>query len=267
MRLLFIADVVGRPGRKAVADYLGNPERASRHDVVVANGENAAGGKGLTRETARELFNEGVHVLTGGNHIWRQREFEEIADDPRVLRPANYPVEAEAPGHGWTVHTTMSGERLGVVSLMGRTFMNHHEDPFLWAERAVEALGAEGARSIVMDFHAEATSEKVAMFRLLDGRVSAVIGTHTHVQTADEQISEQGTAYLTDAGMTGPRESVLGVKSEIALRQLRSELPVRHELAGGPAHLSGVAIEIDDETGRARTIRRVLDPPYARERP
>lgn len=260
MRILFIADIVGQPGRRAAKKYLAAPPDAGGFDFVIANGENVAGGKGLTPPLARELFEAGVHVLTGGNHTWRNREVMGIIQDERIVRPANYPPCAETPGRGCSVLASPAGFEVAVVSLLGRTYMDHHDDPFARAEDLVESLRRR-TPLIVVDFHAEATSEKLAMFRILDGRVTAVIGTHTHVQTADEQVSPSGTAYITDAGMTGPHDSILGVRTDIALRQLRTELPVRHEIATGDPHLSGVIIEADPLTGRAQSIRRVFDPP------
>lgn len=258
MRILFIADIVGKPGRRAVSEYLS--ARAGEFDFIIANGENAAGGKGLTAAIAHKLFNLGVNVITGGNHIWRNRDIYAIIEDERVVRPANYPPEAGCPGSGLTVIDSSIGEPVAVMNLLGRTFMNHFEDPFACAEELLADLD-DRVHVILIDLHAETTSEKVAMFRLLDGRVSAVVGTHTHVQTADEQVSVDGTAYITDAGMTGPHDSVLGVETDIVLRQLRTQLPVRHELATGDVHLSGVVIDIDESTGRARSIERVFDPP------
>ena len=259
-RILFIADIVGKPGRAITRRFLAKRLETDSCDFVIANGENLAGGKGLTPATAREMFEAGVDVLTGGNHTWRNREVLGIIDDERLVRPANYPAAAQTPGRGATVLTSRAGFPVAVINLLGRTFLDHHEDPFAWAEDLAESLRRQSA-IVIVDFHAEATSEKRAMFHLLDGRVTAVIGTHTHVQTADEQISPQGTAYITDAGMTGPHDSVLGVKTEIALRQLRSEMPVRHEIASDDVHLSGVIIEADADTGRAISIERVFDPP------
>jgi len=256
MRILFIADVVGKPGRQIVRRFL-SERGAQDYDLVIANGENLADGKGLTPETAREMFAAGVHVLTGGNHIWRKKEVMSIIDDERIVRPANYSPAASAPGRGWTILPAANGHPVAVINLLGRTYMNHHDDPFACAEELVDRLRPQTPR-IIVDFHAEATSEKLAMARLLDGRVSAVIGTHTHVATADEQVSANGTASITDAGMTGPYDSVLGIKTALALRQLRSEMPVRHEIATGDVRLAGVDIELDTLSGRALSIRRVL---------
>lgn len=261
VRILFIGDVVGRPGRKATREYLEEATRAEPFDFVIANGENAAGGKGLTPSTAQALFQAGVHCLTGGNHIWKNRDVAGVIDDERVVRPANYPPGADTPGHGAAVLHSPAGFPVGVVNLLGRTYMDHHEDPFACAERLVARL-AEQTPILIVDMHAEATSEKLAMFRLLDGRVTAVIGTHTHVQTADEQVSPSGTAYLTDAGMTGAHDSILGVKSDIILRQLRTGLPVRHELSKDDLRLCGLIVEVDPLTGGARAVERVCHPPW-----
>ena len=257
MKILFIGDIMGKPGRRAVRKFM--DRKGGEYDLVIANGENVASGKGLTAETARELFDVGVHVLTGGNHIFRNRDVFRIIQDERIVRPANYPPGAETPGHGMTIIDTQAGCPVAVINLMGRVYMNHFEDPYACAERLIDQLEGQVALRIV-DFHAEATSEKLAMFRILDGRVTAVIGTHTHVQTADAQVSSLGTAYITDAGMTGPHDSILGIASEIAIRQLRTGLPVRHEVATGDVNLCGVEIEADMSSGQALSIRRIYQP-------
>ena len=259
MKILFIGDIMGNPGRAAVRKYLADG-RAAQFDFIIANGENVAGGKGLTPETAQDLFKCGVHALTGGNHTWRHREIAGIIEDERVLRPANYPPCAHPAGHGATVIHSPAGFPVGVVSLLGRTFMNHYEDPFACAESTIETLRRQ-TPLLFVDFHAEVTSEKLVMLHVLDGKATAVIGTHTHVQTADEHVTAAGTAYITDAGMTGPHDGIIGIKTEIAVRQLRALLPVHHEVATGDVHLSGVIIEADPLTGRAQSIQRVFDPP------
>jgi 2',3'-cyclic-nucleotide 2'-phosphodiesterase len=254
MNLLFIGDVVGRPGRRAVAQWLPALRRELEADFVVANGENSAGGFGITPQTFQELTAAGVDVVTGGNHIWHTREAPALLDgEPRLLRPGNYP--AGAPGRGAGVFPAR-GARVGVVNLEGRVFMEPLASPFEYAREEVERLRAD-TPVILVDMHAEATSEKAALAWHLDGRVSAVVGTHTHVQTADERILPGGTAFITDAGMTGPRDSVIGMSREIVLQRFLTLLPARFEVAGGPAQLNGVVIEVDAATGRASAIRRV----------
>lgn len=257
LQILFLGDVVGRPGRAAVHEYLRRIKSDQRYDLVVANGENAAGGAGLTAEVADELFNAGVAVLTTGNHVWAKREaLDLVATDPRVLRPLNYPPGT--PGQGFTLTRTASGALVGVMNALGRTFMAPLDCPFRGLESAVAEL-REKTPVIIVDFHAEATSEKAAMGWWLDGRVSAVIGTHTHVATADERILAGGTAYVTDAGMCGPRDSVIGVVVEHALRRFVQGLPARFEVAKGPVQINGIHLEVDPETGRATTIHRLRE--------
>jgi metallophosphoesterase (TIGR00282 family) len=254
MNLLFIGDVVGRPGRRAVAQWLPVLRRELEADFVVANGENSAGGFGITPQTFQELTAAGVDVVTGGNHIWHTREAPALLDgEPAILRPANYP--AGAPGRGAGVFQTR-GARVAVLNLEGRVFMEPLASPFECAREEVARLRAD-TRVILVDMHAEATSEKAALAWHLDGRVSAVVGTHTHVQTADERILPGGTAFITDAGMTGPRDSVIGMSREIVLQRFLTQLPARFDVAAGPAQLNGVLIEVDPATGRASAIRRV----------
>ncbi len=255
MRILFIGDIVGKPGRELVRRAL--PVLVERHqaDFVIANAENAAGGFGLTREIGEQLFDWGIDVLTSGNHIWDKREaLTYIEIEPRLLRPANYP--AGVPGRGSLLATAKTGERVGVTNVMGRVFMLNIDDPFTVAEREAAAL-ARHARPFFVDFHAEATSEKIAMGWHLDGKVSAVIGTHTHVQTADERILPKGTAYLTDVGMTGPHDSIIGVEIEAALGRFLTGLPARFETATGNPRLNAVVVETDARTGRALGIERI----------
>ena len=253
MKVLFIGDVTGKPGRRIVAARLGALRREHRIDVVIANGENAAGGMGLTADVAAELFAAGVDVLTGGNHVWKNRDAYELLDsDPRVLRPANYP--AGAPGRGAAVLRT-GGLEIGVLNLEGRVFMQTLDDPFrLGREQA--ALLRASVPTVVVDFHAEATSEKVAMGWYLDGRVSAVVGTHTHVQTADERVLPQGTAYISDVGMTGPRDGVIGMDRDVILERFLTQLPVRFQVASGAVQLNAVVITVAP-TGAAERIERV----------
>jgi len=255
VNILFVGDVVGEPGRRAIAAHVGVLRSEGKIDFCIANAENAAGGFGLTREVADELFGLGVDVLTGGNHIWDKKEILDFIDrEKRVLRPANYPPGV--PGARYGVYTTSSGNRVGVLSLMGRVFMPTTDCPFRCADELVPAIRAETS-TIIVDIHAEATSEKVAMGWYLAGRVSAVIGTHSHVPTADERVLPGGTAYLTDAGMTGPYDSVIGVEKEMAIKRFLTQTPRRFTTATGDPRLSGAIITIDDATGRARAIERV----------
>lgn len=258
LKILFLGDIMGKPGRLAVIKIL--PEFCHEHgiDFVIANGENLAGGKGVTRDVAGDLFEVNVDVLTGGNHIWQNREgIAYLNEDIRILRPANYPEHLNIPGRGFAVYSSYSGKRVGVMNLQGRIFMSPIDCPFQRAEQVVEILKKE-TQVILVDFHAEATSEKIAMGWHLDGKVSAVIGTHTHVQTADEQILPQGTAYLTDAGMTGAHDGVIGVKKELVLESMLTRLPIRHKLANGDVQLNGALIEIDPETGKSISIKRII---------
>lgn len=255
MRILFIGDVVGKPGRQAVARLLPAYREEVGVDFVVANGENAAGGSGLTPALAQELFAAGVECLTMGDHVFRRREIIPLLEtDQRVLRPANY--ARRASGKGLTVLPSADGTAVGVINVQGRTFMAPIDSPFEAVERALEVL-AGSAPVVLVDFHAEATSEKVAMGRLLDGRVTAVIGTHTHIVTADETVLPGGTAYITDVGMTGPHDSVLGRRADRVLEALLTQMPTRFEVASGDVRLSAVLIEADAATGRALSIERV----------
>ena len=256
MKLLFIGDIVGRPGRDLVKRGL----RAivATHDVnfVIANGENSAAGFGITREIGDQLFSYGVEVMTSGNHIWDKKEaLDYIVREPRLLRPANYP--AGAPGHGATLVTATNGVKVGVVNVMGRVFLANIDDPFTTAAREVARLRAEGAALVFVDMHAEVTSEKIAMGWYLDGQATAVVGTHTHVQTADNRVLPKGTAYLTDAGMTGPHDGVIGVEKEPVIGKFLSGLPARFETATGDPRLNGAIVTADPSTGLATAIERV----------
>ena len=255
MRLLFIGDVVGKPGRDLVR--VGLPAIVDYHqiDFVIANAENAAGGFGITREIGEQLLDQGVDVMTSGNHIWDKKEaLDYIGIEPRLLRPANYP--AAAPGNGSYLARSRDGRSVGVVNVMGRVFMVPIDDPFAVVEREIARL-RERTRVIFVDFHAEATSEKLAMGWHLDGKVTAIVGTHTHVQTADERILPKGTAYLTDAGMTGPHDSIIGVDVQPALARFLTALPQKFETATGNPRLNAVIVEADDQTGRAADIERL----------
>ena len=255
MKILFIGDIVGKPGRKAVQTLL--PGIIGNHgvDMVVANCENAAGGFGVTRKVLDELYGSEIDVMTSGNHIWDKKDIDDLIDDyETLLRPANYP--AGTPGRGSVIVRSGSGISLGVLNLEGRVFMKSLDCPFRVAEREIDAL--KGKTDIIfVDMRAEATSEKDALGWFLDGRVSAVVGTHTHVQTADERVLPGGTAYITDAGMTGSFDSVLGIKKEVALDRFLTLLPNRYEVAKGDVRMQGVLIDIDNTTGKSLSIERL----------
>ncbi len=256
MKLLFIGDIVGRPGRDLVRTGLAGVVARYEVDFVIANGENAAAGFGITRELGEQLFSYGIEVMTSGNHIWDKKEvLDYIPREPRLLRPANFP--AGAPGSGTYLATAANGVKVGVVNVMGRVFMTSIDDPFTTAAREVARLRAEGAQLVFVDMHAEVTSEKIAMGWYLDGAATAVVGTHTHVQTADERVLPKGTAYLTDAGMTGPHDGVIGVEKAAVIAKFLSALPARFETAGGDPRLNGVVVTADPATGLATGIERV----------
>ena len=249
MIVLFFGDVIGKPGRESLIAKLPGLRERFAADVVVANGENVTDGKGIRPNHAEALLAAGVDVITTGNHVWRQRDIYRYLDEqPRIVRPFNF-LDSN-PGRGVTVVDTPAG-RLGVVNLSGDLYLYPARSPFAAIDEALEQL--EGVRSVLVDMHAEATSEKVAMGWHLDGRVSAVVGTHTHVRTADARVLPGGTAYITDAGMCGPRDSVIGVKKELVLERLLTQLPVRFEVADGDVWLEGVVVEIGSD-GRARRI-------------
>jgi len=255
MKLLVIGDIVGRPGRVIIERCLMPLRDEHGVDLVVANCENVAGGAGVTPSTADELFRAGVDVLTSGNHVWRKREgIELLKTDPRVIRPANYPNGA--PGHGATIVETLAGQKVGVLNLMGRVFMEPLDCPFRTAEEELKRLRMV-TPVIIVDMHAEATSEKVAIGWFLDGKVSCVFGTHTHIPTADERILPQGTAVITDVGMTGPYDSVIGRRVDQILERFLSNLPVRSEVAEGNVQLHALLIEVDPTTGKASAVQRI----------
>ena len=257
MRVLFIGDVVGEPGRRALKELL--PKLNTKHNLefVIANGENAAGGSGITPSLAEEIFGYGIDVITSGDHIWKKKEIIDYIDsNKRLLRPANYPDNV--PGFGSTVVESESGTKVAVVNLMGRVFMQAIECPFRAAKREIDKL-KDKARIIIVDMHAEATSEKIALGWYLDGTVSAILGTHTHVQTADEKILPQGTAFISDAGMTGPFDSVIGRKKEQILSRFLTQMPTKFEMADGDVQLHGVVIDIDEKTGKANSIKRIQE--------
>ncbi len=255
MKVLFIGDIVARPGRRAVK--LGLPDLVNKLkiDFVIANAENAAGGFGITRAVCEEIFSTGVDVITSGNHVWDKKEaVTYIPKENRVLRPANYP--REVPGEGSIVMKTSGGEKVGVLNLSGRVFMQPLDCPFKAAEREVAEL-KEQTSVIIVDFHGEATSEKSALGWYLDGKVSAVLGTHTHVQTADEKILPRGTAFITDAGMTGPVDSIIGVRKDQIINKFLTQIPTRFETARGETMLSCVVLDINAKTGLSTDIQRL----------
>jgi 2',3'-cyclic-nucleotide 2'-phosphodiesterase len=255
VRILFIGDIVGRPGRELVRHGLQASVEHHQIDLVIANAENSAAGFGITREIGDQLLDWGVDVMTSGNHIWDKKEaLDYIGAEARLLRPANYP--AGAPGRGSYLARTRDGRAVGVVNVMGRVFMLNIDDPFAVVLREIEAL-KQRTRIVFVDFHAEATSEKIAMGWHLDGRVTAMVGTHTHVQTADERILPKGTAYLTDVGMTGPHDSIIGVEIAAALGRFLTALPQKFETATGNPRLNAVIVDADEQTGRATGIERL----------
>jgi len=255
MRVLFIGDIFGRPGREIARRAVPALIERESLDFVIANVENSTAGFGVTGDIADTILEYGVDVMTTGNHVWDKKEvLDYIPRQAKLLRPANFP--AGVPGRGSYLGRTRTGEPIGVINVMGRIFMQPLDDPFTSVLKEIEALRAK-ARVIIVDFHAEATSEKIAMGWHLDGRATAVFGTHTHVQTADERILPKGTAYLTDAGMTGPHDSIIGVTTEVALGRFLNSMPVRFESATGPGRLNAVIVTADQATGRATAIERL----------
>lgn len=255
IRILFLGDIVGEPGRKAVIGQLPLIKQEEALDFIIVNGENSAGGKGITPKIAIDLLRAGAAVITTGDHVWDQQEIVDyFPTEPRLLRPLNYPDGT--PGNGSVVLETAKG-RVAVMQVQGRSFIQPPlENPYLAAEREAERLRAEGIGPIIVDMHAETTSEKIAMGRLLDGKVSAVFGTHTHVQTADESIFPGGTGYLTDAGMCGPEESILGRTIESVVWRFKTGLPTRFPVAKGTVRMCGVIVDVEVETGTCLDIRR-----------
>jgi metallophosphoesterase (TIGR00282 family) len=255
VKVLFIGDIFGEPGRRALARAVPRLVAQRQIDIVIGNGENAAGGFGITPELAEELFDLGLAVITTGNHAWDKKEIlDYFPREPRLLRPANYPDGV--PGHGSVVVESASGEQIGVLQLMGRAYMPTLDCPFQVAKKELAAL-KKRTLAVIVDMHAEATSEKMAMGHYLDGEVVAVVGTHTHVQTADDQILPRGTAYLTDIGMTGPLHSVIGVKKELAIEKFLTGMPRRFEVASGPSVFCAVLLELDARLGKALSIERI----------
>ncbi len=252
VRVLFIGDIIGRPGRNALKAWLPTWKSTHAIDFVVANGENAAGGMGLTTKVYHELLNTGIDIITSGNHIWSKKEiYPLLKSSDRLLRPANYPENV--PGRGWTLHP-IRGQKALIINLEGRVFMKSLECPFKTVDTILE--GFDG-KIVLVDFHAEATSEKIALGWYLDGRVTAVVGTHTHVQTSDEILLPQKTAYITDLGMTGPVNSVIGMKKDVVLRRFLTQIPTKFEVATGKTIISGAVVQVNPDTGRAISIERV----------
>ncbi len=255
IRILFLGDVVGEPGRKAVIEQLTLLKQSESLDFCIVNGENSAGGKGITPKISIDLLRAGAAVITTGDHVWDQPEIVDyFPTEPRLLRPINYPEGT--PGNGSVILETAKG-KIAVIQAQGRSFIQPPlENPYIAVENEVSRLRADGISVIVLDYHAETTSEKIAMGRMLDGKVSLVVGTHTHVQTADESIFPGGTGYLTDAGMCGPDESVLGRTIESVVWRFKSGMPTRFPVAKGPVRLCGVIVDVDSETGKCLEIRR-----------
>lgn len=254
MKVLFIGDIVGNVGRSALKRVL--PALKSKYNphIIIANGENAAAGRGITGAIAREFFEWGIHGITMGNHTWDNKDiFEWIDDEPRIVRPANY--APEAPGQGMAI-IKAGGKQLAIINLQGRTFLPPIDCPFRTADELIEEAGKH-TNNILVDFHAEATSEKIAMGWYLDGRASIVLGTHTHVQTNDDTILPEGTAYITDVGMVGPKEGVLGMERQAVLHKFLTQLPVRFVVDDGKWHLHAIVVQIDDATGKAQKIEKV----------
>lgn len=259
LKILFIGDIVGRPGRRIVKQVLPRLVETEEVDLVIANGENAAGGFGLSYEVSQELLDAGITLLTMGNHTWDNREISRVLEEEdRVIRPANYPEGT--PGSGYTIVETAIGLKVGVINLMGQIFMEALGDPFRVADQCIHQLKRQ-TNIILVDMHAEATSEKIALGWYLDGRATAVVGTHTHVTTADERILPEGTGYITDVGMTGPINSVLGVKPDLVLQKFLTKRPVRFEIAGGPVELNAVIIEVNEYglTTAIKRVRRIIE--------
>jgi metallophosphoesterase (TIGR00282 family) len=264
LNILFIADIVGRPGRWAVSQLLPDLKKTHQIDFTIANVENAAGGFGLTKEIAKKIHSYGVDCLTSGNHIWDRKDiYPYLSEDGRILRPANYPPDA--PGRGAGIFETKGGERIGVLNIQGRVYIKEIDCPFRVAEEEIKRLKEE-TNIVIVDLHAEATSEKIALGWYLDGKVSAVLGSHTHVQTADEDILPHGSAYITDAGMTGAHDSVIGINKEDALARFLLQIPRRFTPAKKDIKFCGALVKIDPETGKALGIERIkIDVPRPEE--
>lgn len=254
MKVLFIGDIVGNPGRKIAKEMIQVLKKENVFDICIANGENAAGGSGITHVVAQELYSAGINAVTLGNHTWSKREILNFIDsDNKIIRPANYPTEL--PGKGSMIIGTDKC-KVGILNVMGRIYMDSIDCPFKAAERELEYLKSQ-AKVIIVDMHAEATSEKCALAWYLDGRVSCVLGTHTHVQTADERILPFGTGYITDVGMTGPYEGIIGVDKDIIINKFLSHMPVKFEVAKGSTQFNAVVMDIDEKNGKTLKIERI----------
>jgi len=257
IKIFMIGDIVGNTGRMVIKKLLPQFCRDHKIDMIIANGENAAGGNGITKEITEELLNCNINVITMGNHVWDKKEILNFIDsEPHLIRPANYPPGT--PGKGYTIYNLKNNIKVGVINLSGVVFLPPLIPPFLVIDKLVNQLKKE-CQIIIVDFHAEATSEKIAMGWYLDGKVTAVLGTHTHVQTADERILPGGTAYITDLGMTGPRDSVLGVKKEIAITKFLTQMPAKFETADGVGQLNGVILSINPENAQITSITRIQE--------
>ncbi|PKN86745.1 MAG: TIGR00282 family metallophosphoesterase [Deltaproteobacteria bacterium HGW-Deltaproteobacteria-1] len=255
MKILFIGDIIGKPGRRAVKELLPSLVAGHNVDMVIANCENAASGFGITREIVEELYEAHIDILTSGNHVWDKKEVMEFIDDyESLVRPANYP--GIVPGKGSVLMPTAAGDYVGVLNLAGRIFMTPIDCPFVTAKKEIARLKTR-TNVIIVDIHAEATSEKKALGWYLDGEVSAVLGTHTHVQTADDEVLPGGTAYISDVGMTGPFDSVIGIKKDTVIERFLTQIPNRFDVAKNDVRLQGVVMDIDAQSGRANTIERI----------
>jgi len=255
LNILIIADIVGRPGRRALKTLLPLVQKENKIDFIIANAENAAGGRGLNRQVMNEILATGVDVLTMGNHVWDNKEIYSFIDDEfRLIRPLNFPPYC--PGQGYHIYTGGTGKRIAVINAMGRVFLPALDCPFRTVQEVLEEI-KEKCDIIIIDMHAEATSEKLALAYYFDGMVTAVVGTHTHIQTADERIMPGGTAYITDLGMTGPIESILGMDKDMVIKKIIYQRPVRLEVAGGPAQLQGIILSIDEVSSKPTSISRI----------
>jgi len=255
MKILFIADIVGKPGIEVLKKELKIFLELESMDLIIANAENATDGFGLSPKSAIEIFESGVDIITLGNHTWDKKEILGILDDKRVVRPLNYP-SVDTPGKGFAIALTKIGIRVAVVSVLGRVFMTPMDCPFKKMDEIIPILKEE-SEVIIVDFHAEATSEKTAFGRYLDGKVAAVLGTHTHVATADERILTNGTAYITDVGFTGAHDSVIGIKKETIIKKFLTQMPVKYEIATEDVFIEGVILDIDEKTGKSNSIKRI----------
>lgn len=255
MNILLIGDIVGKPGRRALKNLLPGLQKKYRIEFTIANAENAAGGKGISKEVFTEIIGAGVDVMTMGNHVWDNREiFNFIDDEARIIRPANYP--GECPGQGYHIYTAGFNKKIAVINISGRVFLDPLDCPFQVTQEIIGQIKNK-ADIIIIDFHAEATSEKLAFAYYFDGSVNAVLGTHTHIQTADERILSGGTAYITDLGMTGPIDSILGMDKDLVIKRFITQRPVRFEVARGPAQLQGVILSFDNHTNQVTEIERI----------